>query len=141
MLRGLGLVGTIAEGDEGPEEPESGDSEDEEVGPARFGSDDVRPARFGSAGSRVSLQEVRPAPGPGRRGAAGGDFSAAFVFGEVEAGGEGAWAAALRQLRGKVSPAAGGGIATRSSGLLSQHRAFVFLPRNRLPRWMRRLRK
>lgn len=109
MLRGLGLVGTIAEGDEGPEEPESGDSEDEEVGPARFGSDDVRPARFGSADSRVSLQEVRPAPGPGRRGAAGGDFSAAFVFGEVEAGGEGAWAAALRQLRGKVSPAAGGG--------------------------------
>ncbi|NXF94084.1 DDX27 helicase, partial [Eubucco bourcierii] len=30
-----------------------------------------------------------------------GDFSAAFVFGEAEAGGEGAWAAALRQLRGK----------------------------------------
>uniref|UniRef100_A0A8V0YWV9 Probable ATP-dependent RNA helicase DDX27 n=1 Tax=Gallus gallus TaxID=9031 RepID=A0A8V0YWV9_CHICK len=79
MLHGLGLVGTIAEGDEGPEEPESGDSEDEE--------------------------EVRPAPGPGRRGAAGGDFSAAFVFGEVEAGGEGAWAAALRQLRGKEKEA------------------------------------
>ncbi|XP_042740847.1 probable ATP-dependent RNA helicase DDX27 [Lagopus leucura] len=77
MLRSLGLVGTIAEGDAGPEEPESGDSEDEE--------------------------EVRPAPGSGRRGAAGGDFSSAFVFGEVEAGGEGAWAAALRQLRGKRS--------------------------------------
>ncbi|NXL91402.1 DDX27 helicase, partial [Alectura lathami] len=41
--------------------------------------------------------------GPGRRGPAGGDFSAAFVFGEVEAGGEGAWATALRQLRGKRS--------------------------------------
>lgn len=36
MLRSLGLVGTIAEGDAGPEEPESGDSEDEEVRPGRF---------------------------------------------------------------------------------------------------------
>ncbi|NXR16106.1 DDX27 helicase, partial [Semnornis frantzii] len=71
----LGLVGTIAEGDVVPEEPESADSEDEE--------------------------EVCRAPGPRRRGAASGDFSAAFVFGEAEAGGEGAWAAALRQLRGK----------------------------------------
>ncbi|NXT28680.1 DDX27 helicase, partial [Syrrhaptes paradoxus] len=69
----LGLVGTIAEGDAGPEDPESGGSEDEQVGPGR------------------SL----------RLGRAGGDFSAAFVFGEAEAGGEGAWAAALRQLRGK----------------------------------------
>ncbi|NXS74419.1 DDX27 helicase, partial [Pandion haliaetus] len=67
----LGLVGTIAEGDAGPEDPESGGSEDEEVGPGRI----------------YCL---------GR-----GDFSAAFVFGEAEAGGEGAWAAALRQLRGK----------------------------------------
>ncbi|KAF1658933.1 putative ATP-dependent RNA helicase DDX27, partial [Aptenodytes patagonicus] len=71
----LGLVGTIAEGDVGPVDPESGSSEDEE--------------------------ELRRAPGPGRRGPTGGDFSAAFVFGEAEAGGEGAWAAALRQLRGK----------------------------------------
>ncbi|XP_050763406.1 probable ATP-dependent RNA helicase DDX27 [Gymnogyps californianus] len=75
MLQSLGLVGTIAEGDAGPEDPESGGSEDEE--------------------------ELRRAPGPRRRGPAGGDFSAAFVFGEAEAGGEGAWAAALRQLRGK----------------------------------------
>ncbi|NXI71355.1 DDX27 helicase, partial [Anseranas semipalmata] len=76
----LGLVGTIAEGDEGPADPESGDSEDEEVGPGRVG----------------------PAQGQGGAGARG-DFSAAFVFGEVEAGGEGAWATALRQLRGKRS--------------------------------------
>ncbi|NWI15054.1 DDX27 helicase, partial [Crypturellus soui] len=68
----LGLVGTIAEGDAVPEEPESEDSED-----------DQEPARLGP------------------RGLPRGDFSAAFVFGEVEAGGEGAWAAALRQLRGK----------------------------------------
>ncbi|NWT35635.1 DDX27 helicase, partial [Rissa tridactyla] len=74
----LGLVGTIAEGDAGPEDPESGGSEDEEVGPGRI----------------CCL-------GRGRRGSAGGDFSASFVFGEAEAGGEGAWAAALRQLRGK----------------------------------------
>ncbi|XP_059683091.1 probable ATP-dependent RNA helicase DDX27 isoform X2 [Gavia stellata] len=75
MLRSLGLVGTIAEGDVGPEDQESGASEDEE--------------------------ELRRAPGPRRRGPTGGDFSASFVFGEVEAGGEGTWAAALRQLRGK----------------------------------------
>ncbi|NXE13785.1 DDX27 helicase, partial [Lophotis ruficrista] len=74
----LGLVGTIAEGDAGPEDPESGGSEDEEVRPGRI--------------HRL---------GRGRRGLTGGDFSAAFVFGEAEAGGEGAWAAALRQLRGK----------------------------------------
>ncbi|NXK51708.1 DDX27 helicase, partial [Chauna torquata] len=72
----LGLVGTIAEGDEVPEDPESGDSEDE-------------------AG-------LRPALCLGRRGPTG-DFSAAFVFGEAEAGGEGAWATALCQLRGKRS--------------------------------------
>ncbi|XP_035200149.1 probable ATP-dependent RNA helicase DDX27 [Oxyura jamaicensis] len=77
MLQSLGLVGTIAEGDEGPQDPESENSEDEE-------------------GPRVAL-------GPGRRSSAGGDFSAAFVFGEVEAGGEGTWASALRQLRGKRS--------------------------------------
>ncbi|XP_074013805.1 probable ATP-dependent RNA helicase DDX27 [Numenius arquata] len=76
MLQSLGLVGTIAEGDAGPEDPESGASEDDD-------------------------EEPRRAPGPRRRGSAGGDFSAAFVFGEAEAGGEGAWAAALRQLRGK----------------------------------------
>ncbi|KAM9260444.1 putative ATP-dependent RNA helicase DDX27 isoform 2-T2 [Cariama cristata] len=75
MLQSLGLVGTIAEGDVGPEDPESGGSEDEE--------------------------ELCRAPGPRRRGPTGGDFSAAFVFGEAEAGGEGAWAAALRHLRGK----------------------------------------
>ncbi|NWS74156.1 DDX27 helicase, partial [Crotophaga sulcirostris] len=74
----LGLVGTIAEGDEGPEDPSSGGSEDEQVGPG-----------------------PGPGPGPGRWRRAGGDFSAAFVFGEAEADGEGAWAAALRQLRGK----------------------------------------
>ncbi|XP_025913675.1 probable ATP-dependent RNA helicase DDX27 isoform X1 [Apteryx rowi] len=72
MLQSLGLVGTIAEGDAAPEDPESGDSEDEQEP------------------SRVGL-----------RGLPHGDFSAAFVFGEAEAGGEGAWAAALRQLRGK----------------------------------------
>ncbi|XP_054247796.1 probable ATP-dependent RNA helicase DDX27 [Indicator indicator] len=77
MLQRLGLVGTIAEEDEVLEEPESGDSEDEE--------------------------EMCRAPGPRRRGPTSGDFSAAFVFGEAEAGGEGAWAAALRQLRGKRS--------------------------------------
>uniref|UniRef100_A0A8B9EK47 RNA helicase n=1 Tax=Anser cygnoides TaxID=8845 RepID=A0A8B9EK47_ANSCY len=77
MLQSLGLVGTIAEGDEGPEDPESEDSEDEE-------------------GPRVAL-------GRWRRASAGGDFSAAFVFGEAEAGGEGTWASALRQLRGKRS--------------------------------------
>ncbi|XP_050169772.1 probable ATP-dependent RNA helicase DDX27 [Myiozetetes cayanensis] len=74
-LQSLGLVGTLAEGDAGPEEPESDDSEDE--------------------------QEPCRAPGPRRRGHRSGDFSAAFVFGEAEAGGEDAWAAALRQLRGK----------------------------------------
>ncbi|NXA43058.1 DDX27 helicase, partial [Eudromia elegans] len=68
----LGLVGTIVEEDAVPEDPESGDSED-----------DQEPACVGP------------------RGLPRGDFSAAFVFGEVEAGGEGAWAAALRQLRGK----------------------------------------
>ncbi|XP_068769064.1 probable ATP-dependent RNA helicase DDX27 isoform X3 [Struthio camelus] len=72
MLQRLGLVGTIAEGDAAPEDPESGDSEDEQ-----------EPGRVG----------LRAPPR--------GDFSAAFVFGEAEAGGEGAWAAALRQLRGK----------------------------------------
>ncbi|NXD84409.1 DDX27 helicase, partial [Halcyon senegalensis] len=71
----LGLVGTIAEGDSGPEDPESAGSEDEEVGPGTLGRE--------------------------RWGPASGDFSTAFVFGEAEAGGEGAWAAALRQLRGK----------------------------------------
>ncbi|NXA07944.1 DDX27 helicase, partial [Sapayoa aenigma] len=71
----LGLVGTIAEEDPGPEDPESDDSEDEEVGPGRL--------------------ECRG------RGSARGDFSAEFEFGEAEAGGENAWAAALRQLRGK----------------------------------------
>ncbi|NXG55464.1 DDX27 helicase, partial [Hemiprocne comata] len=70
----LGLVGTIAEGDAGPEDPESGGSEDEQVGSGRVHC----------LGRSV-----------------GGDFSATFVFGEAEAGGEGAWAAALRQLRGK----------------------------------------
>ncbi|KAM6248807.1 putative ATP-dependent RNA helicase DDX27 isoform 2-T2 [Porphyrio hochstetteri] len=75
MLQSLGLVGTLTEADAGPEDPESGDSEDDE--------------------------ELHRPPGPRRRGATGGDFSAAFVFGEAEAGGEGAWAAALRELRGK----------------------------------------
>ncbi|NWI39277.1 DDX27 helicase, partial [Picathartes gymnocephalus] len=75
----LGLVGTIAEGDVVPVDSESGDSEDEEVGPGRRGS-----------------------CGPGRRrGPSRGDFSAEFVFGEAEAGGEDAWTAALRQLRSK----------------------------------------
>ncbi|NXD16211.1 DDX27 helicase, partial [Nothocercus nigrocapillus] len=69
----LGLVGTIAEGDAVPEDAESGDSEDDQV----------------------------RGTGMGPRGPPRGDFSAAFVFGEVEAGGDGAWAAALRQLRGK----------------------------------------
>ncbi|NXE92866.1 DDX27 helicase, partial [Menura novaehollandiae] len=75
----LGLVGTIAEGDVVPVDSESGDSEDEEVG-------------LGRPGSRAA--------GP-RRGPSRGDFSAEFVFGEAEAGGEDAWTAALRQLRGK----------------------------------------
>ncbi|KAI1233362.1 hypothetical protein IHE44_0004534 [Lamprotornis superbus] len=79
-LESLGLVGTIAEGDVVPVDSESDDSEDEEVGPGRRGS-----------------------RGPGRRrgGRSRGDFSAEFVFGEAEAGGEDAWTAALRQLRGK----------------------------------------
>ncbi|XP_062445025.1 probable ATP-dependent RNA helicase DDX27 isoform X1 [Rhea pennata] len=72
MLQSLGLVGTIVEGDAAPEDPESEDSEDEQ-GPSRVGL----------------------------RGLPCGDFCSAFVFGEVEAGGEGTWAAALRQLRGK----------------------------------------
>ncbi|NWR35579.1 DDX27 helicase, partial [Tachuris rubrigastra] len=95
----LGLVGTIAEGDAGPEEPESDDSEDEQVGPGGLGA---RAGAGGPArGSRVFPQELCRAPGPKRRGRRSGDFSAAFVFGEAEAGGEDAWAAALRQLRGK----------------------------------------
>ncbi|KAM6112759.1 LOW QUALITY PROTEIN: putative ATP-dependent RNA helicase DDX27 [Pterocles gutturalis] len=103
MLQSLGLVGTIAEGDAGPEEPGSGGSEDEQVGPGRS------PCR-GRAGSRSAAPRslltavpagAAPDAGPGRRGPRGGDFSAACVFGEAEAGGEGAWAAALRQLRGK----------------------------------------
>ncbi|NXC85430.1 DDX27 helicase, partial [Cercotrichas coryphoeus] len=82
----LGLVGTIAEGDVVPVDSESDDSEDEEVGPGRRG----RPG------------PPRRAPGPRRRGGRSrGDFSAEFVFGEAEAGGEDAWTAALRQLRGK----------------------------------------
>ncbi|NXI17186.1 DDX27 helicase, partial [Irena cyanogastra] len=72
----LGLVGTIAEGDVVPGDSESGDSEDEEVGSGRRG-------------------------GAGRRGPSRGDFNAEFVFEEAEAGGEDAWMAALRQLRGK----------------------------------------
>ncbi|NWZ37429.1 DDX27 helicase, partial [Brachypodius atriceps] len=71
----LGLVGTIAEGDVVPVDSESSDSEDEE--------------------------ELRRAPGPRRRGPSRGVFSAEFVFGEAEAGGEDAWTAALRQLRSK----------------------------------------
>ncbi|KAM7038031.1 putative ATP-dependent RNA helicase DDX27 [Acridotheres tristis] len=75
-LESLGLVGTIAEGDVVPVHSESDDSEDEE--------------------------ELCRAPGPRRRGGRSrGDFSAEFVFGEAEAGGEDAWTAALRQLRGK----------------------------------------
>lgn len=79
---------------------------------------------IGPFGDRCSLplpQEPRRAPGPRRRGSAGGDFSASFVFGEAEAGGEGAWAAALRQLRGKVRPGAGSGCGAwgRPAGLLT----------------------
>ncbi|XP_074867497.1 putative ATP-dependent RNA helicase DDX27 [Carettochelys insculpta] len=75
MLRALGLVPSLAEGDAGPEEPEpepeSGDSADE-AGP----------------------------PGRGQQRRRGGDFSAGFVFAEREAAGaaSGAWAEALRQL-------------------------------------------
>uniref|UniRef100_A0A8B9P7Y3 RNA helicase n=1 Tax=Apteryx owenii TaxID=8824 RepID=A0A8B9P7Y3_APTOW len=65
-----------------------------------FGS--VRPARSAVAAHWVSLQEPSRV---GLRGLPHGDFSAAFVFGEAEAGGEGAWAAALRQLRGKEKEA------------------------------------
>uniref|UniRef100_A0A8C8S0W7 Probable ATP-dependent RNA helicase DDX27 n=1 Tax=Pelusios castaneus TaxID=367368 RepID=A0A8C8S0W7_9SAUR len=77
VLQGLGLVATLAEGDAGPEEPESGDSAGEE--------------------------EPRVAPGRGRQRARCGDFSAGFVFAEKEAPGaaSGAWEEALRQLRGK----------------------------------------
>lgn len=129
MLQSLGLVGTIAEGDAGPEDPESGGSEDEEVGPGRIcclgrgragpgwislgrGRGRCCPGRPSRGRcSSVLPQELRRAPGPRRRGPTGGDFSAAFVFGEAEAGGEGAWAAALRQLRGKVRPGAETGAA------------------------------
>lgn len=86
--------------------------------------------------------------GPGRRASARGDFSAAFVFGEVEAGGEGTWASALRQLRGKVRPggrsqgcSARSHIVMCSSGLLLQLLSFVFLSRDQPRRWTRRLRK
>ncbi|NXG21566.1 DDX27 helicase, partial [Grallaria varia] len=82
----LDLVGTIAEGDAGPEEPESEDSEDEEVGPG---------GRGGGGGGSAGPGSARPGP------ARCGDFDAAFEFGEAEAGGENAWAAALRQLRVK----------------------------------------
>ncbi|XP_029865523.1 probable ATP-dependent RNA helicase DDX27 isoform X3 [Aquila chrysaetos chrysaetos] len=68
-------------------------------GPGRGRCGPGRPSR--GRCSSVLPQELRRAPGPRRRGPTGGDFSAAFVFGEPEAGGEGAWAAALRQLRGK----------------------------------------
>lgn len=57
--------------------------------------------------SRVLPQELRRAPGPRRRGPSRGVFSAEFVFGEAEAGGEDAWTAALRQLRSKVRREAG----------------------------------
>ncbi|NWZ00119.1 DDX27 helicase, partial [Loxia curvirostra] len=99
----LGLVGTIAEGDVVPVDSESGDSEDEEVGPGGRGG----AGRAGAAGpgrgpcSRLFPQELPRGPGPRRRGPSRGDFSADFVFGEAEAGGEDAWTAALRQLRGK----------------------------------------
>ncbi|NWY33680.1 DDX27 helicase, partial [Pheucticus melanocephalus] len=99
----LGLVGTIAEGDVVPVDSESGDSEDEEVGPGGRGG----AGRAGAAGpgrgpcSRLYPQELPRAPGHRRRGPSRGDFSADFVFGEAEAGGEDAWTAALRQLRGK----------------------------------------
>ncbi|NWT00385.1 DDX27 helicase, partial [Mionectes macconnelli] len=94
----LGLVGTIGEEDAGPEEPESDGSEDEQVGPGGLGARGSGPA----GGSRLFPQELCRAPGPGPgKGRRSGDFSAAFVFGEAEAGGEDAWAAALRQLRGK----------------------------------------
>ncbi|NXQ39235.1 DDX27 helicase, partial [Catharus fuscescens] len=84
----LGLVGTIAEGDVVPVDSESDDSEDEEVGPGRRGA--------------AGRAEPRRAPGPRRRGGRSrGDFSAEFVFGEAEAGGDDAWTAALRQLRSK----------------------------------------
>ncbi|NXV10162.1 DDX27 helicase, partial [Cettia cetti] len=99
----LGLVGTIAEGDVVPVDSESGDSEDEEVRPGGRGA----AGRGGAAGpgrgpcSRVLPQELLRAPGRRRRGPSRGNFSAEFVFEEAEAGGEDAWAAALRQLRGK----------------------------------------
>lgn len=108
-LESLGLVGTITEGDVVPVDSESGDSEDEEVGPCGRGG----AGRAGAAGpgrgpcSRLFPQELPRAPGPRRRGPSRGDFSADFVFGEAEAGGEDAWTAALRQLRGKVRPEAG----------------------------------
>ncbi|NWY07925.1 DDX27 helicase, partial [Nothoprocta ornata] len=94
----LGLVGTIAEGDAVPEDPESGDSEDDEVRGAERSCAGPGQGRLAPVIHGMSLQE--PA-GVGPRGLPRGDFSAAFVFGEAEAGGEGAWAAALRQLRGK----------------------------------------
>ncbi|XP_008170363.3 probable ATP-dependent RNA helicase DDX27 [Chrysemys picta bellii] len=78
MLQGLGLVATLGDGDAAPEEPESGDSEDEEEPLGR-----------------------------GQQRRRGGDFSAGFVFAEKEAPGasSGAWAEALRQLRGKRAAA------------------------------------
>ncbi|XP_043351821.1 probable ATP-dependent RNA helicase DDX27 isoform X3 [Dermochelys coriacea] len=77
MLQALGLVATLGEADAAPEEPESGDSAVEE--------------------------EAQGPRGRGQQRRRGGDFSAGFVFAEKEAPGaaSGAWAEALRQLRGK----------------------------------------
>lgn len=64
MLRSLGLVGTIAEGDVGPVDPESGSSEDEEVGPGGIcclGRGWAGPGRTG-AGAEPSWS----GPGPAR---------------------------------------------------------------------------
>lgn len=143
-LESLGLVGTIAEGDVVPVDSESDDSEDEQVGSGRRG----RRGRAGAAGpgrapcSPVLPQELR-APGPRRRGGRSrGDFSAEFVFGEAEAGGEDAWTAALRQLRSKVRPEPRWSCGARCSpGLLLQLCCCDFLPRKQLRLWMRKLRK
>jgi len=61
MLRSLGLVGTIAEGDVGPEDPESGSSEDEEVGLSRIDCLDhvwAGPSWIGPMLAQVALCQV-----------------------------------------------------------------------------------
>ncbi|XP_073182929.1 probable ATP-dependent RNA helicase DDX27 isoform X4 [Lepidochelys kempii] len=106
MLQALGLVATLGEGDAAPEEPESGDSAAEEEAEVRGGrAGPPEPGRCLGLASPPSRPQGPRGRGQQRR--RGGDFSAGFVFAEKEAPGaaSGAWAEALRQLRGKRAAA------------------------------------